>query len=551
MVQPGYEEAGDPTRPEEIIAQELGVFEGSDLEGFSHLTTSARAFVLKHLDPCGEFGTTHAECRPCDGALPNSVPGAMREAIMIKPPNASQASLPLDGDTWTVMFMHLPCPRTPLISIASLFDSDVSQANLAAFANVWNTLQDFSLARYPNWYAFDDGLYFQWMDYVVFRGLPPPLSDGTTTAISQYRIAYDGLTGYFNAPDIVNQGMGSSVQVPADHSYRAAEPLLDSEGNVYQVFPIVRGVVAGSSQTQYTFKTPWTTVNTTVVSSTTVGGTVNSSAITATSVQALYFGEGGVVVQNFAVGNFFRVQLVNLTSSVVNQTVNLQISTDGTTFTTFANISPQGMVPWQFNLYWLGAASIEDAEPYQVNVLKLVPVGFDEIFQSSPQAVVEDLRITKGFYMPKRVWQPIMNVAQASTYAPLKFTGPGVNPSTIVYKQSGQFDTVDLNYGVGINVLSGISTSTNPMIKMKRMLEMVADPNGPLVMFQYQGEPENEAAMAIIKEFRNRHPHAYPATYNGQSKLLGIIENVLSTIPIFGSVARPIANICSSKGGGR
>lgn len=501
-------------------------------------------FVEKHCDPCGEFEVFRENMRIPDGAVPSSVPQEMREVEAILHPGLTGASIPITtGDQWTWMLIHTSALRTPVIMIALMDGLPITPATMARVLEKINineprpetvnnvTRDTHNWWRYPNWQGVSESpnTYYCWFGFSLLDSVAEPGVNNASTTISKWRICADGMSVALNAPSLINQGWSVAVQIGPDNKHETFGEEVEG-GQFEAMYPVHLSAAAG---TVFVI-TPWGTLTGSMPSA--IGGIEQTTSTTATVA-------GTVRGAGFSAGDMLRFQ-VTWTGTNQYNTV-YQVSSDGgTTWTSIGAAVNTGVTTAvSMSTTWTLAGPVDAPPTGIVNQVKILDnVSNGALYQASPQAYQATLQQEGGVYMVKRMWEPVFNMTDSSDFAPLKFVTSSVNPIGL-RSPGGKPDTLDKNFGVGYLSFTGISQAAQPVMKLRRVIEAVADTGSPWVGMMESGLEKNDEAIQIIKAFAAKHPHAYPLSYNGLGKLFGIVSGVLSKIPIVGSAVKPLAHV--------
>nr|QLI47700.1 MAG: capsid protein [Nodaviridae sp.] len=518
------------------------------LKGLSSLPEEAQEFIIRHCDPGSEMVTVTENSKVPDNAMPNSTLMELREAFIIRVPGTTQESqLPLDGAMWTLTMIHTGMFRTPMILVANLANSEMSQADRLALINVWNSVSE--LAEFPNWSQVSTDTYYCVVRWTALNRLALPTARGPTD-VQQFRVTADSITVFNNTPDLVNQGMVVGGQWPAKIGKQTEQPDRTlagfSETVVYGSFLSTQASLIPTGTTGWTFRLPSVSSSLVITSSNNAGavmadpGTswhyvklyvgvgVASVVCTATASHSLTVGASSV-----SAGDVITYSLIQTAAALWTITVE-----DTTTSVNLYSSGP-AVNPTSTNGSYV-LTVLDDLEIPLVTRWSLPPTSTQAIMQSTPKAVYMSAKEQNGVYMVKRVFQPVFNVQSANEYAPVVMTDSDLEDRNFALSQR---DTFDLNYGVGVVVWSSIPTSCAPAVKMIRDVEIVAGENSVLATFMKSNERDCPAAIEIASQIAKHHPFMYPESYNSLGGLLGMITNVVSKIPILGNVVGAVGNI--------
>lgn len=533
---------------------------------------AASEFIHRHCNPCGEMVTFTEHSKVPDGSLPNSTILELREVFIVRSPPAAAASgtverVPLDGTMWTLTCIHMPMFRHPMILVANMDNAEMSLTDRERLAYLWNHTPGYPY--YPNWAPMYSGETVAYWSVVRWSGLQSvtPPSGGQVAAIEQYRITADGVTCFNNTPDLINQGMLCAAQWNTNKGVKVSEETEDTIGastNLLIYSTVAAVDVGGTLLTRYfiAFQLPFGGF---VPDNTTAGsGAVNvpmqpfgqmlslpaaagqSGAGGTFTTTVTYTLEQSITVDGttYASGTVFTVNLTRASAGPLTVLITTPGATADApvTFRTYtvvaANISAAN---WNSAIFDQLSVVLEHVDNYQVTTFELPPTTTESIIQSTPKAVYMSMKEQNGWYMVKRVWQPVFNVQNANTYRSTYMAMPGVEIVDEV--PFGEPDTFDLNYGMGVVVMTSIPTSCAPAFKMFRDVEIVAGENSPFQLFMKSNGDPYKGAVEVCHSIAMHHPMCYPESYNVLGGLMNLITGALGKIPIIGDVANAVQHI--------
>lgn len=529
------------------------------LKGMSMLPERGREFVHRHCNPCGEMVTFTENSKIPDGALPNSLVLELREAFIVRYPGATVAALPLDGSMWNLTMIHLPAFRTPAIFIAKTGNSELTDSDRELLVNSWNTSGN-NPPRFPNWEVLaTDDLWYTCVKWTALDNIDPPTDAGTTN-IQQFRITADGITGYNNTPDLVNQGMCIGAQWSLNTSNITDEASMGVDGytgNIHVRTTLVANEAGNVSIPAFMLPLPVDRTTLSVTASTNMSvvfEAVNSYPWDFPIVRNGTITLNGAVVFNIQASedfifNSFSVSRGDIMTWTVSRTAGGYGTgawtvdvTDTTTSTSIYAVTAQTAIDIYVAMTITSSISLPIVTKFQ-----LPPTDTQAIIQSTPKAVYFSMKEENGFYMVKRVFQPVFNVQEANQRKQIMMTDPQVNERQFSF---APLDVFDLNYGVGTVVMSSIPTSCAPAFKMIRDVEIVAGEGSAYTPLVKSNEDKIEAACEIVRCMAEHHPFMYPESYNVLGSLMGLISNVVGKVPILGNVVSAVGNIVKGLTGG-
>jgi hypothetical protein len=161
--------------------------------------------------------------------------------------------------------------------------------------------------------------------------------------------------------------------------------------------------------------------------------------------------------------------------------------------------------------------------------------GMQSLVQETAKTVSFTMKEDNGFYMVKRVWEPVFNMTEMKDYGQLIFDTPGQGGVSLV--SNGWSDSFDRNYGVGVTNISSLPYACMPMIKLYRVVEIVAGQNSPYGPFMSACPDRNELVQCVIRDIADKSPFMYPESFNVFDKLFGALSGVLANLPkVFANV---------------
>lgn len=503
-------------------------------------------FINRHLNPCGEGVTNIENSKIPDGAVPNSAAIGLREVFIVRCPGQPTTGIDINsGAMWTLTVIHTPMFRTPLIMVANTANAEMSLATRALLTNAWN-LSDTPI-QYPDWESLDDETYWTTVTWSALASIPPPGENGSSTVVSQFRICADGMTIFNNTPDLINQGMVVGAQWNTNQTAKVFKPDFAEDGTIVNL-SVGFGAINTSVQT---------IIMQVVLPAATESGMFNMTGVvdltagtgssTYTATQA--FSSNGVGV---AVGNILTM---NMTSSpfpyagaATTVTVTLTNTTTTTLIWTLTRVYPAGSTSGQTRSQEY-VLLVEGEEITQVTKWDLPPLTTESIIQSTPKAVYMSMKEQNGVYMVKRIFQPVYNMSEASSYRRVRMLDEASTepPSSFI---GGKLDTFDVNYSTGVVIMNSIPYACAPAFKLIRDVECIANADSVWQPFMASNEDPIQPAMDVVHCVAMHHPMLYPESYNILGTLANILGNVVSKIPIIGQVLPAVTNVVKGLLGG-
>lgn len=499
------------------------------------LAEREKGFLLRFLDPCGEFQVADDCSKVPDGALPNSALIGLREFLVIRSPwgDGDVSSGNPYGSLWNLYIILLPYFRHCVLLLSNDGAAELTQDQLTTICRELNTLAMASQPIYPSWFLSTSGVRASYIRWTALSALPTP-TNGQSDLVTQYRICNNGCTVYHNAPDLVNQGMIIGAQWNADiGSIGTSSAETDGDHTAATSVAItISGPVVAPTTILATASFPWSEA---VVSEQDAVGT-----ILVLQWSALYAGLLNGHTLDVGTGYQFNVTSVpNAAPAMVTVTITLTTQDDPDTVLTTISTNPSATVgEYSAPLVWQLESDISTNEVRKT--VRLPPVNTEGMIQSTPKAVVLTMKEDNGAYMVSRVFQPVFNLQEANTYGPMLWRH---GDQDLTSDFGGLRDTHDLNFGFGVMSIVGIPNAAAPTLKLIRDVEVVAPENSPWAVMMHENAEKSEATLEIARTIMDRHPFMYPESYNSMGGLLGILGSVISKIPLVGSILPVVKNV--------
>nr|QYF50034.1 MAG: hypothetical protein 2 [Sichuan alphatetra-like virus] len=515
------------------------------------LSDQSKQFIEKYCDPNGEHCSSIDATRVPDGALQSSAGGNFRAVTTLNLPFQTEGETDLTGKTYSMLLLQLPLFRMLTIVIVRAFGGEFDDALLAEFVRGFNEIIDRALVLFPNWTPFggsSSGFYFTVVDAAAMRKVLPPNAAGLSDVIDSFRFTSQGLSVYFNAPDLINQGTYVVMRYPTNLSTKVLDLLTGvGVGEPFYLRAVSSGPF-GNPNAQQIFLNlsggvpvvPWLP---------NFSGFLNTllSGLTPAFVATAAFRNisgSFIVTPGQVLGYDATSASVYLNNVTLGTRINILVTTNGT--------SGGGTAQENTRLYLTdnnpgGVVELEDSE---ITQLALPPLTQEDMLQQNPKAVVNLLKETDGVYVTSSILQPIFEVTHANTYRKVMLATSGHTPSSReIDPGSGWFDTVDRNFGVTVANFQGVPHAFKPMLKITRGVEIVPSPHSILGIFA-QGCPDEQVeALDICKAFTENQPHGYPLNWNGLGVLFGKVLRAVECLPemlrVGYNVSRAVKQVCS------
>lgn len=498
------------------------------------LTVSDRTFLSNFLDPCDERLGPSSGSKIPDGTLANSGINGFREAFNVSPPfpyNAGSGG-PLGGPVWTLVIVRLPTIRSNIFLVAKDDGSDLTRAEQELFAEAVTSAL---IADFPDWIPLDNlpvATSHLKCSRVVWSQLRD--IDRLNTLFNQVRITKFGLTSYHNAPDLYNQGMVMTAQWNCDNSsvvsreFRVQDAVV-STNQMSTTRSDVNVFTGGFVQLPNNRQIPMSELGGDLEVST---GQITPDILGFTG--RVGFSESQMI--GFDLNETVTVENIPLSlvqGSRVIRIINVRTGANRTISDSY--VLPSGNNPIIQNLRWEALTSIVEAPS---NDIELPPLDTQAIIQSTPKAVYLPMKEFNGAYNVGRAWEPVFEMQETDNQGPirLKRRAGGSFPDTVGLDTSRLSDVIDLNFGVVVQVCTGLSLAASVAIKTVMDIEFVAGEGSPWMGFMNPNESVDTEVVALARAICLTQPFAYPQTYNSLGTLLEGVTSLLSHVPVIGNV---------------
>jgi hypothetical protein len=505
------------------------------LEGTEMFSQQSIAFIKNYCDPLGEHNTSVDAARVPDGALNSSAGGFFRGITTVVLPWQS-GTVTLEG-TYSLLIVQPNFVRSMAILIGRPTSEEFDEDFIAKFADKWAMLPSREVALYPNWVEIDDtaGSVFSVLQTGAMQNILPPDSNGVSGTIDSLRFSSQGISMFYNTPDLINQGTYASMRYPANFSLRdfGVQQDLSGYGPMYINTRMIGSVneisVVSSGSIVPTLQ--WNYV-----------ANPNFPVTPITATHAFRNHSGSFVVD---VGDEYRFE-VGINAELVNLTTTQRISvcvTPSTAVNTYNSV--------RMYTIWDGDDTPQAQDTTQT-VLVFPPSTQADMYQQNPKSDIQLSKETGGVYLPGAIFQPIFNVAQSGDYRKILFTNTAhvIRPDEID-TETGWFDTLDRNFGISIINMQSVPYACKPMLKYARSVEIVPAANSLVGIFTTGTPPEQNEAVDICKSFTDNQPHGYPETYNGLGVLFGKVLQVCQAIPTLVrsglNISRAVKKVCDDE----
>lgn len=511
----------------------------------SQLPEYSQGFLIRHLDPCGEYRTALDYGKCPDGTLPQSVSGQFREVFTIRAPGVAENTVPLDGRMWSLAIISPPLWRVCQILVADMNKAEVGDEAISAANRYLNMFGD-TYARHPTWaQTKTDGVYVSVVRWKALIDAPEPSQLGVSPLISDFRITGEGFTVSHNTPSLIDQGIAVVAQFNPNVEQRTLSLNVDDgitkahlavlvqvgTNSTWQGSAIVPGIANEHFLANFTLVNP------------AIGQTTNSEVLGTPSAD---FTVDGTTI--YTAGQQIRVRATRTAANA--GTIALQRNTGTAWEDVPSPVEPLPLVIGGTTNDWLGLLGDVYETNLKANVVTVPPVTQEDLIQQTPKTVQFLLKNSRGFYVVKRVWQPVLNMTRASSYGPVRLIDKDTTLDEVSALPPGIQDTFDANYGYAVCNLSSLPLACAPYVKVIRSWEAVPARGSSWGPFTTTTSPKEDSCMVIARTVADLDPFAYPHDYNGFGILFGKICSIIARIPrglrTAANVADKVANICQS-----
>lgn len=551
-----------PEVPNSAMVQE-GVYPEGAMKGISmsKLEPHEQGFIQGYCDPCGEKNLDMALARIPDGAVTNSLAWAHRDQLNLSCPFPQENRTLTNPGVWTLTLIYPPFMTFQVVAVATLQAeiTDDQRLQLCRYLSG-------SIVILDEWVQVRDDMYVQ-----VHRAAAMKGKEWRDDA-RDIRMVNRGFTALLNAPTLVNQGRVVAAQFATDvvkssvveeagdyidadfviwtGSSRYAGLVFDPPSGVGARIVVLRGFwvprtananAVENNGTELVLPYPPSVATNTT---TDVNDHTKYSWSSPTEIECAFDidinrGRGSL---SRATTYYVATGLATFNGQVAwrvtfwDQAVN--VGTNDDIIYTYTRGGDPGVTgtstfPAVITQYTVGI------QPNQSYVLP--PTSLSEIVQGTPQSIQQLARCGDGVYMPLRQQEPVWNFALGIESKAIRVlpNSDMVQPAAL----PGAGDIIDNNFMSGIVVFSDISVSATIWLKVRGMLELVAEGHSMLAPTMAKTEPKSEEAVAIVREVASVLPHAFPASYNCLGAIGGLISQVIGKVPILGNVTKILGKV--------
>lgn len=524
------------------------------------LDPSALSWFFKYLDPAGatESGRALGEFSKIpDGLCKFSVDAEMRSIYNEECPGNSSTSIPLDGANWAVSVLSPPMFRFNYVIVADTLDREITRETLDIVFNQINNLSDWkSVADSQIWNStIDPAIWWKIRTNPPIADMPEP-TVGSSTTVSDYRLAYKSLTIESNTPTLFDQGywIGGQYAITPKETPAA----IPSIGELYTrtgIFHIVVGTTHVGVDLDLIDLTisappPWDfiPINLPALQLTSFRIPLNTGAATPTVTFQLPAGKSLRVTSDHTL---WADSLDEVSFSVAAPIGTIRMFT--------FQSSRAGTLPHSFNhvsgvstltTIYLETGDVQESSTF--NVLELPPTEINQIAANNPKIEQFLCKESLGAYLVhSKIRNPVFQLASASEFGWVKFK---TNTSGITPHQGGIRDTVDKNFSSAVASFRGISKSQTLVVKTYVGWEGLTLANTPFGQFAHTGLLECDELLRASNQLATSLTGVYPATDNfaamvsafAAKALMGLMRGEASSSVITGIAQQAVTSGASS-----
>lgn len=499
------------------------------LKAGSGLLPSSAHWVETYADPCGRLSVYPGAALIPDGGIQQAAPARYAFAETIVPPWDKKGQISLDGKLYSMLVLQAPFFRSLAYVVVHRDSGEFTPAVMRSVQKALSGIASIADVTYPNWVGTDivdlDGEPIVSVCSVapsILVGLQPPSSMGVSNDIAQFRDVGRGITCYFNAPDLLNQG----TVVSGQFNFNVSQHSETAQGPGEMVFITASAPPATGSRDLRI-----ATSNETLFPGHSMQWATNNGPVNVATTRVMH---NGVVIVDVGESWQWTISFVAGTTLALN-VFNIDTNTahpigDGT------NVPNYG-VAIAAKVVLVGLDETKMAE-IRFNGITLPPITQGDLAQQDPNNEIQLMKEGGGVYMPLRVFQPVYNVQNSAGFAPFAWLTSLDTIENIGI--TGYGDSYDRNFSIGVINMQSIPWAANPIIKAVNYREIVTTASSPMGAFLVRTGEMDETALEVARTLTSALPHAFPASYNGLGKLFRIVQRCLSNIPAMAANAKVI-----------
>lgn len=441
---------------------------------------AVEAFIVNYAAP-GVCARTAFTGQVPDGTLDVSVSLDFRYAETINFP-----FVPIEGNpdvtnppTYSLLMLQFPLFRSLAIGIVNVLDGELTQEELGAFMDSFNTIPKRELATYPLWVPVTESVYWTSFDTEAMRNVEPPDENGNSGTINSFRFTSQKMELVYNVPDLLNQGTYTLHRWPLNQSTRVELPQS----------AVPRGVIEYLYSNYSIFTTPGALATIVELNSyPTLAGNPHfpsfsgnveqlpSSIFPATTAfrnaaNTFSVGLGDSLQYQLSTAGSRTIRLVNVTNSEFIVILTLPA-------VPLPNTSGSDVVR-----FYRTSSDDEDEFPainVTVRMLSIPPFTQSDSFQQDPKTKIALSKTTDGSATSGSIYQPVFLLTQSNTYSKTVMSAYEVKSGINDFGYGGWHDTTDSSFGVEVLNFQNIVYSAKPLLILERLVESVPAPHSIL-----------------------------------------------------------------------
>jgi hypothetical protein len=443
-------------------------------------------------------------------------------------------SIPLDGtlNSWT--FIAVNWFRVDGIIILREGGGEVGEQQRLAFARSWNNTTYYEDAYYPNWIPTptDATLHWSIMLTPAFQELPRTNEAGFSKHVLCQRMYAGSVTGYFNTPTLIDQGILISAQFPPD--FNTVVPQVTG-GAGYTPIPLIAR-----------FKNPqfgqWLITWRQAFAGDAAIDVIGSESILIVGLQITRI--ASVPIQILNTGN----TLISFCSAgdsllfVHSHQGTITVSNTTTPGPTIVlDVQPILNYTATRSTY-LGAGILPPAVETAYINYALPATTTASMVLSDPKSYQGQLKNMHGGYFTRfNVHNPVFEWSYATDAMRILFNTPGISRDEMDTAIGGFVDTPSKNFMVSTQIMDGCSAALAPLWKMYRSFEVVPTAGslyGPMALVTADKDMRGDE---FVRSTMVETPHTYDESYNGSGKLKNFVNKLMVNLPATVTTASTIA----------
>lgn len=461
-------------------------------------------------------------CIP-DGALDKGVRGENRQVDILSVPGYSSAAIPLDGRQWSLCIIKIGTFRLNFIAIASVYNAIFdTQALQLVVSDINDFTYETGVGDFP-WRGVgslvDDVSQYYWKP--VFNQQTAALSEpvnGISTTVDKWRLVGSSITSNFNAPSLINQGIGVSGQYAREPQFK--NQTLDLTEYLARL-TFSRNGLTGSYQ--FYIRTAYPELN----------GTANI-VITATPGPPVLvtptIREATVIYNGITVATPDQT-LRYIITDVGGGQINLAFNNVEDPLPTPPFIS-LNLNNFSTSTYLDVRHATETAEEVSSSftTVNIPPTINNGIASTDPNYGYGTLVHTQGIYsVHQKTAAPVWEFANASTFGPMRLEFPGLITPEGGFT-GGIRDTVDPNMGSIVQLFTGMSHAANILCTSITAWQGMPSQQSEVGQFAVAGGTICSAALNLYNVVAAEAPAVYRAEDNLGGGLMALLLKGLAAL---------------------